>query len=281
MPRSRTGLARPLAGALVAVALLAGSGTAALAVERRTPAPSGEAVPVGDLRHWRQVLRQDFTKDARTGRFDAAYPGWSGYDGITDTSRQTARPADQRGLWSNRTTVRVRNGLLECDIHTSGVTPQVCAITPTRTGRWWEGSMYGRYSVRFRADRMPGYKIAWLLWPQGDDWNCGEIDFPEGSLAGTATGAAHRLGAPESTPFFVDTRTRMTAWHTATISWRPGRVTYRLDDRTWSTTNPSVVPTHPMRWALQAESRISAKAPDRAVRGRIQIDWLTEYRWRP
>jgi hypothetical protein len=44
--------------------------------------------------------------------------------------------------------------------------------------------------VRFRADLLPGYKIAWLLWPDAYSeglatWpQDGEVDFPEGDLAG-------------------------------------------------------------------------------------------------
>jgi hypothetical protein len=245
-----------------------------------TVSPSGVAAPTASTKHWKRVVSEEFTRPAPLGRFAARYPGWAGYDGNRDTSRDTGRPVAQQGLWSSRTTMSVQDGVLDCRLHTSGVTPQICAVTPTATGEWWKGRKYGKYVVRFRADRTPGYKIAWLLWPESNIWGQGEIDFPEGDLAGTITGAAHRLGDPEWTPRYFDTRTAMTGWHTATIAWKPGRITFRLDDRTWTTTRRSVLPKVRMRWALQAETRITRRPPARATTGHIEIDWVAAYRWR-
>lgn len=260
---------------------LGGSASARTPTEAlATSSPSGALLPRGSSMHWKQVIAEDFTRTAEVGRFAARYPGWAGYDGNLDTSRDTGRRANQVGLWNSRTTIGVHDGLLDCRLHTRGATPQVCAVTPTTDGRWWKGQLYGKFVVRFRADRTPGYKIAWLLWPQSDDWDEGEIDFPEGSLAGTVTGAVHRIGDPEWTPKYFDTGVSMTGWHTATIVWKPGRLTFRLDDRTWTTARRSVVPTTRMRWALQAETRISRTPPKRATTGHIQIDWVSVYRWR-
>src|SRR2546427_410289 len=56
--------------------------------------------------------------------------------------------------------------------------------------------LYGRYAVRFKADPVPGYKTAWLLWPDSGNWPAdGEIDFPENSLDGNACAFVHHLGA--------------------------------------------------------------------------------------
>ena len=52
----------------------------------------------------------------------------------------------------------------------------------------WQRQAFGRFSVRFRSDPLPGYKAAWLLWPESDNWNEGEIDFPEGGLDSTMWG---------------------------------------------------------------------------------------------
>jgi hypothetical protein len=237
-------------------------------------------MPRGDLPGWHQTIAQDFTTTAALGRFAARYPGWAGYDGNRDSSRGF-RPLATQGLWNSATTSSVHGGVFDCDLHTEGTVPQVCALTPTRTGRWWEGRRYGRYSVRFRADAAPGYKIAWLLWPSSNRWSEGELDFPEAPLNGAITGAAHRLGSdPAQTPLYVRTGVRMQRWHTATIAWSPGRVSYALDGkRVATTTSRSAVPTKPMRWALQAESALSATPPDRAVHAHIRIDWLTEYAW--
>ena len=279
-----TARTRPVRAAIAAVlltgALAGGAAASADAATTAPRSPSGAALPKGSTPHRKQVIAEDFTRSARLGAFAQRYPGWAGYDGNRDTSRELGRPAAQVGLWHSATTISVHDGLLDCRLHTKGITPQVCAVTPTATGRWWEGRKYGKYVVRFRADRVPGYKIAWLLWPVSNDWTEGEIDFPEGSLTGTITGAAHKLGDPEWTPRYFDTRTTMTGWHTATIAWKPGRLTFTLDERKWTTTRKSVLPTTPMRWALQAETRISRKAPAASTTGHIQIDWVAAYRWR-
>lgn len=284
LPRTiRAAAALTLLGGLIATGAVAHAAPASSTRSSSTTAmtaPSGVVLPRGSSTHWKQVIAEDFTRTARLGRFAGRYPGWAGYDGNTDTSRENGRPLAEQGHWSSSTTTTVHDGVLDCRLHTRGVTPQICAITPTSTGRWWEGRRYGKYVVRFRADRTPAYKIAWLLWPRSDDWSEGEVDFPEGSLSGTITGAAHKVGAPEWTPRYFDTGTTMTGWHTATIAWRPGRLTFRLDDRTWTTTRRSVLPTTPMRWALQAETRLSRKPPARSTIGHIEIDWVAAYRFR-
>ncbi|MGN6446092.1 glycoside hydrolase family 16 protein [Amnibacterium sp.] len=227
---------------------------------------------------WTPLLEQDFATPAPLGSFAAVYPGWSWYDGMTETSRETARPRGQVGVWNSATTMSVSNGMLDCHLHTAGEQPQVCALTPTPDGQQWHGQLYGRYSVRFRADAVPGFKIAWLLWPDSDQWNQGEIDFPEGSLDGPITGSSHRTdGDPADFAWFVDTGTRMQAWHTATIDWEPGRLTFLLDGQSWTTTDPLALPRVPMRWALQAETEIIDTPPARSAQGDILIDWVAAW----
>lgn len=232
------------------------------------------AAPAG----YKLLFSQDFSKSAALGSFTKAYPGYSGYDGGLDTSKGAGRPANQVGVWNNDATSSVSDGVYNCHLFTKGAQPQICALTPTPNGQYWGGQMYGRYSVRFKSDKLPGYKIAWLLWPQSDDWNQGEIDFPEGALDDSITGSVHNVrGNPGQNAYFVDTKKPMTDWQTATIDWRPGRVTFILDDQSWTTTDPSGIPTHPMRWALQAETQISSQAPSASVAGDLQIDWLAGY----
>lgn len=245
-------------------------------------AASGSAMPKGDLPGWKQVIAEDFSRSAPLGSFGSAYPGWDGYDGNRDSSRNFGRPIAEQGVWNDTTTSSVQDGIYDCVVRTIGATPNVCALTPTATGRWWEGSLYGRYSVRFEVDPIPGYKIAWLLWPSSNRWSQGEIDFPEGDLDGTITGASHDVqGSPSIDRWFLDTHVGMSSWHTATIEWRPGSITFGLDGTTWRTTDPRALPSSPMRWALQAESRLSATPPKASATGHIRIDWLTEYRYQP
>jgi hypothetical protein len=246
-----------------------GAAAAAAAAGETTPsAPKG----------WTSLIDQDFTEDAPLGTFADRYPGWSWYDGMTETSRETNRPRSEVGVWNSATTMSVHDGLLDCDLHTAGEQPQVCALTPTPTHGIWHGQKYGRYSVRFKADPVPGYKIAWLLWPDSDDWTQGEIDFPEASLDGTITGSSHRNdGDPADFAWFLQTATKLDGWHTATIDWEPGRLTYMLDGESWTTTDPAALPRVAMRWTLQAETEIVDTAPARSASGHILIDWVAAW----
>lgn len=94
--------------------------------------------------------------------------------------------------------------MLDLFLHTRGGTPIGAAPVPIVT-KAWQGQTYGRYSVRFRADALPGYKVAWLLWPASDSWSEGEIDFPEGGLESTMWGFNHCLNNPTVNCYWVDT----------------------------------------------------------------------------
>jgi hypothetical protein len=168
--------------------------------------------------------------------------------------------------------------MLDEFVHTAGGTPQVVALTPTADGKWWSGQTYGRYAVRFRTDAAPGYKLAWMLWPSSDNWNQGEIDFPEGILGGVIHGYAHDVSGDPARNVFGFDSPPSTDWHTAVVEWTPGRLTYRLDDRSWTTTNPHAVPTEQLRWVLQTETDAFG-LPDPAVSGHVYIDWVAA--WRP
>jgi hypothetical protein len=248
---------------------VSGAGVAA------SPVLGGSVAPQADLAGWQLVLSEDFGRGAALGSFAQAYPGWAGYDGWRDTSRNLGRPAATQGLYSSATTTSVHGGVLDVRVHTSGSTPQVMAVTPPLPGQPGNAMTYGRYAVRFRTDAVPGYKIAWLLWPAGDDWTQGELDFPEGDLGADIYGFAHDVtGNPSRNAWSVDTGQSMSGWHTAVIEWAPGRLTYTLDDRSWTTTDPAAVPTAPMHWVLQTETQLSAAAPDPAAAGHVMIDWV-------
>ncbi len=250
-------------------------------------APSGRSMPIGDPPGFHQVLKQDFTTAAALGTFGtkSPYTGWdggTGYNGHADTSGN--------GTWNAKTTVSVHGGVLDCRVHaTTPGRADVCAITPTGSnGAWWAGNggglgtkPYGRYSVRFKADGIPDYKIAWLLWPvDWQHWEYGEVDFPEGELNGTITAAAHDVGDPENEAYH-DLGVRMTSWHTATIEWRKASLRYFLDGKLrWTVKNSATVtrvPTKPMRWVLQAETSLTQKKPVAFPTGHIYIDWVTGY----
>ncbi|GAB4082256.1 hypothetical protein GCM10028783_32050 [Modestobacter muralis] len=236
-----------------------------------TTAPD-PAAPVTDLPGWTLQLHEDFTTDAALGDFDSVYPGWAAYDGYRDTSRVNGRPLESQGRYASDTTTTVHDGTADMEVHTEGVTPQVMALTP---GPAQVGQLYGRYSIRVRSDRAADFKFAFLLWPVSEQWAQGELDFPEATLGDDVYGYAHDVtGDPSRNAWSVRTGSDMSSWHTATIEWEPGRVTYVLDDLSWTTTDPAAVPTHPMRPVVQVETQVTAQPPDPAVRAHVLVDWI-------
>lgn len=231
-------------------------------------------MPTGDLPGWRQIFADDFRTPVKRGSF----PGpkyrsrWSGYSGFHDTSGH--------GFYEPSKVLSVADGLLNFHLHSEDGVHLVAAPVPLFDGEW-NGQIYGRYSVRFRADPLEGYKVAFLLWPSDNDWSEGEVDFPEGDLDGTFYGASRRARLGSTVRFDGTGRLgAFDAWHVATIEWIPGRISWYLDGaRVGSTTTN--VPSTSMRWTLQAETAIGEKAPADSVAGVVQVDWVTAYRYVP
>ena len=224
---------------------------------------SGVAAPTTDLTGWRLKLSEDFNKNAPLGSFASTYPGWSGYDGGHDTSGN--------GTYNSATTTSVSGGVLDKNLHTQNGSPQVMALTVPGSAQ-----TYGRYAVRFKTDSIPGYKVAWLLWPSSENWSQGEIDFPEADLDGSVGGFSHDVnGTPSRNAWGIDSGTAIdSGWHTAVVEWTPDRLTFNLDDKSWSTTDRSALPKDPMRWVLQTETSLDGKMPSSSVSGHIDIDWV-------
>ncbi len=128
--------------------------------------------------------------------------------------------------------------------------------------------------MRFRSDPVPRYGEAFLLWPRGNDWNRGEIDYPEGALNRTFGAYSHRVGNPRKNCFGRNTGTSYAKWHTATIEWVPGRVSFFLDGRQVGTTTRST-PSSPMRWTFQWGTVGGVPVP--SAQGHFYIDWAVMY----
>lgn len=254
-------------------------------VRFRTPVPasvrdpSGETMPVGNLPGWRQAFADDFRTAVPLGRFPAAVSQrwWAYPTSYHDTSNH--------GTYDPGRTTRVSGGLLRIHLFTAGGRARVSAPVPRipGTARRSNGSpgglRYGRYSVRFRADPVPGYKTAWLLWPDSGRWPAdGEIDFPEGNLTASIGAYLHRVGATrggDQVAFGAGRTYR--GWHTATTEWGPGLVRFFLDHRLVGAST-SRVPSTPMHWVLQTETRLSGGPPPASAAGDVLVDWVTAYR---
>lgn len=223
--------------------------------------PSGQSMPTGDLAGWHQVFTDDFTKAAAAGSFLNVYGAkWGAYNGFGDT--------DKIGQYSSNV-LSASNGLLDMYLHTANGTPQVAAPVPYLDGAWG-GQLYGRYSVRFRADSLANYKTAWLLWPDNNNWSDGEIDFPEGDLNGTIHAYDHQIGNPSQNALAAGGTVTYGAWHTATTEWTPGGVKFYLDG-TLIGSSP-VSPHVPMHAVLQTETN---GRPATSTAGNVQLDWIS------
>lgn len=231
-----------------------------------TSTPSEETMPVGDLPGWRQVFTEDFNTDAPIGGFMEAYKDQFTFyaDGWPDTAGQKGDPS----RYYPSKVVSASGGLLDLYLHTEDGTPMAAALLPII-----EDHTYGKYTIRFKSDPLPGFKTAWLLWPDTDDWNEGEIDFPEGSLDGNIHAFMHPIGLDGQDAF--DTDANYQTWHTASIEWTEGKVDFILDGKIIGTST-SKIPNTPFHWVIQTESCLNG-CPDPSTAGHLQIDWAVAY----
>lgn len=244
-----------------------------LAAPTPSGSPSGAAMPVGDLPGWKQVYTDDFTRDVPVGSFPGAVSDkWDAYpDGWKDTSRN--------GTYAPSKVVSIRNGLMDMFLRTENGVPLVAAPAPKVSGGTaWNGQLYGRYAVRFRADPLPGYHTAWLLWPTSEVWpGDGEIDFPEGDLNDTMCAFMHRQDGSSATDQDAFCSSfGYQDWHTAILEWGPTATRFIIDGQVIGTST-SRIPSTPMRWVLQTETAYSVR-PDPNVAGHVQVDWVAVWR---
>jgi hypothetical protein len=230
-------------------------------------APGDEGVPIGDLPGWTQIFVDDFATPVARGSFPGPYASsWLPYDGFTDTAQIGTYRADA---------ISVADGLLSLGVSTSGDEVTSSAVVPLVDGVWG-GQTYGRYSVRMRADPVAGYSAAFLLWSDENEWNDGEIDFPEGHLDNNVRAYNHTPGDPAENSFARRTAVPFTEWHTYTIDWKPDEIAFSIDGVTIGTTDRDI-PTATMHWVMQIET--SKKRPPEGSAGTVQIDWATIYRY--
>lgn len=252
--------------------------------------PSGIPMPVGDLPGWRQVFSDAFTTNVPVGGFSGcrwntnlmnsdcsglppavAAKWWAYPDGWPDTTHH--------GQYHPSQVLSIHHGELDIYLHTANGIHMVAAPVPKIPGGVnGFGRQYGAYVVRFKADPVPGYKTAWLLWPDSDAWPAdGEIDFPEGDLDSTMSGFMHRMGATSgSQQDAYPTSATYSQWHTATIEWIPGMARFILDGKIVGTST-HYVPSDPMHWVLQTETATDGTTPTDSAAGHVLIAWAAAY----
>lgn len=287
-PSSPTGAPTGSAGSSTGAAATSPSGSPGNGAARGSTlgqAPSvartTDTKPSGDLPGWKQVFEENFTAgDVPVGSFPGPlYAGrWSaGYsDGTPDTAGQAS--GGKSGYYPTKV-LSVHDGVLDWYVHSEngismGAAPQPkipnASAKPARSNSF----LYGRYSVRFRADSLAGFKTAWLFWPDSGIWpRDGEIDFPEGDLAGPIYGAAHFRGTDPNAFDKAESNIDFTSWHVATTEWTPGRVEFFLDGKSIGVSTTST-PTTPMHFILQTESCLTG-CPLPTTQGHVYLDWIS------
>jgi beta-glucanase (GH16 family) len=223
---------------------------------------------MGNIPGWTQVFADNFAgENVPLGQFPAAVSNkWSAYaDGSHDTTGN--------GTYEPSQVVSIQNGVMNLYLHTQNGVHMVAAPMPVIN----RSMTYGRYEVRFKADQIPGYKTAWLLWPDSNNWSEGEIDFPEGNLNSTISAYMHYKGNPQSHDAY-STSAYYNTWHTAVLQWTPSAVTFTLDGQViGESTNTSVIPSTPMHWVLQTETQLWGGPPSDSAAGNVEIAWVTAY----
>jgi hypothetical protein len=234
-------------------------------------------MPVGDRDGWRQVFTDDFTTDVALGSFPAAVSAkWGAY-------ASPAKDTFGKGTYSPEKVVSIANGVLNKYIHAEDGVFMVAALLPKVPGTTRFGQLYGRYAVRFKMDRIEGYKAAWLLWPDSRTWpHDGEIDFPERNLlSDSVTGFVHHQGAKHgSDQESANAPYDSTTWHTSVIEWSPDLVVFILDGVVIERVTERV-PNTPMHWVLQTETTLTRTVPPVSAAGNVQIDWVAAWQYDP
>jgi hypothetical protein len=221
---------------------------------------------------WQRVFADNFSSAVPFGAFPQAVAAqWGTYrDGLKDSSKH--------GTYMPSQVISIRGGVMDMYLHSAHGAHLVGAALPVIAGAHGRdaGLVYGRYVVRLRSDAVRGYKLSVLLWPDSGVWpRDGEIDFPEADLGRPIHAFVHyQRGVSKNDQAGFTTRTMLTRWHTAAITWLPSGITFQLDGRVVARVRKRI-PNTPMHLIFQAETQIGTARPANSSAGNVQIDWVT------
>jgi hypothetical protein len=249
-----------------------GAGTGVLAsTNGRCQTAKGQP-PAG----WHRAMSDSFSEDIALGEWGKVGGKWQYPGGKWRARAAGATDTSGRGVYDSPRTTSQHDGLLDVWIHSENGTRYVSAPIPLLGDRRAQ-----RIRLCMRADQIPGYKIAFMLWPKDGPGNYrGEIDFPENKLlrSSDAMGFMHYDPKPSSgkDQDWFDGGVNVQGWHVYTIKWRASTNSLSLfvDGHRIGHARKSVVPSGAMHYIMQMETYTSGSLPAPGS-GHVKVDWFT------
>lgn len=250
-------------------------------VSGTTPPPLYDTIVSSD-RVWQASYVQDFPTSIAEGGFRTAYPSIASY---TEEQGDTGSGVTG-GRYSTNKTVSVVGGVLTVNQRVIGGVPYGAMILADN----YQGHMYGRAVFRARQTDVAGkggFKFVPLWWPVSNNWDDGEIDWPEADNGGTPRPATASVpptyqGEGNDRAFypgidvFADFDT--SGWHEYAVDWSDSAITFYQDGRVvLRMQDPRGIPTTPMRFGFQMETWLGQGAVPAGAAGRVEIDWYAIY----
>jgi beta-glucanase (GH16 family) len=221
------------------------------------------------------VYSQDFKTNVSVGdaaTFNSAYGQYfTGYSNTNTTSNGS-------GYYLPNEVLSVANDALHWALGWDG-THYACAA-PVPMG--YTGIKYGSMEVRVKVSHSiaaSGYKIAFLLWPDSNNWADGEIDWGEvDSLDGKPRLATVKV--PSDSDFLPNPKVYAPSalddgnYHIIRMEWTATYIKWYFDGVLISTvTNTAYIPQVSMHPVLQAETTIGG-TPTKTETATIDVDWF-------
>jgi hypothetical protein len=277
--RNAEGTAGPTASLTFSVADIAAT-TPAGPTEPTTSAPAPSScgpMPSAPPAGWMRVMSDTFSENIPLGQWGLKGGTWERPGGNWRARPAGWKDSSGRGTYNSPKTTSQHDSLLDVWIHSEGDTRYVAAPISL------VGDTLGqRVSLCMRSDVIPGYKLAFLLWPSlGTGNERGEIDYPEGKLSGgsaTAHAFMHYDPKPASgkSQDAFDSGVALQQWHTYTMAWHPqaSYVEFYLDGRLFGRST-NYVPRAPMHYIMQMETYMAGQPLPPPAAGHLLVDWVT------
>ena len=236
---------------------------------------SSNRMPVGNLPGWTQVVAEDFIHPTALGAFPDSY-----YWGKVFPYNTGSHDTSGRGTNDASKVYSAHDSYLDTWLHTESGVHYIGEAVPTNPNTGW-GQLYGRFSIRMKCEATDGYKIAYMLWPDSDVWTDGEVDFPEVNILA----ASEQIGINIYDGGWTNHATGVELcdgnFHTFTVEWVPGRLTFFIDG-VQNFTTTARVPTTSHHFIMQSETVIDTSYPvPNAAAGHILVDWMCIWEYTP